>query len=309
MPVPHRADQRPLQLWRLTDGRPGHEKQSLGLAQALARRSALQCLDLPVRGTAATGLWSWLSGRFPAGAALPRPDLILAAGHATHLPALAARRAHGGRIVVLMRPSLPLLLFDLCLIPAHDDPPRRANVIPTRGVLNAVASGGVHDPARGLILVGGPSRHYRWDGARVAAQVRAILQAQPQVAYTLTTSRRTPDDFLAVLGAPAELDIRPHETTPAGWIEAELAACGQAWVTPDSGSMVYEALTAGCRVGLLELPPVRGSRLAEDMAALVREGRVAPWSHFLHTGTLPAPDEGFNEAERCARAIIERWYA
>ncbi|MFN3595388.1 MAG: ELM1/GtrOC1 family putative glycosyltransferase, partial [Thiobacillaceae bacterium] len=114
-----------LTLWRLIDGKPGHEKQSLGLAQALQRLAAARWYDVRVHGTAFASVRAalqWALRRFPAGHGLPAPDLILAAGHATHLPALAARRAYGGRIVVLMRPSLPLALFDLCLIPAHDQP-------------------------------------------------------------------------------------------------------------------------------------------------------------------------------------------
>ena len=303
----------PLILWRLTDGKPGHEKQSLGLAWALQRLTSAACHDIAVQvgkpSPAATMWLQWLLGRFPAGAGLPSPDLILAAGHATHVPALAARRARGGRIVVLMRPSLPLALFDLCLIPAHDRPAPRPNVIATRGVLNAVDTGGMHDEARGLILIGGPSRHYRWDDAAIAAQVREIVTVQPAVAWTLTTSRRTPEGFIATLGSASGLDIRPHAQTPPGWLEEALARSSEVWVSPDSGSMVYETLTAGCRVGLLELAPTAGSRIAHDIAGLVEDGMVTPIARWREEHALKPPGRVFNEAARCARAILERWYA
>lgn len=303
----------PLTLWRLTDGKPGHEKQSLGLARALQRLTDAAWHDIAVQGVktslAAAAWLQWLLGRFRAGAPLPAPDLILAAGHATHVPALAARRARGGRIVVLMRPSLPLGLFDLCLIPAHDQPAARPNVITTQGVLNAVETGGSHDQAQGLILIGGPSRHYQWDDAAIATQVREIVTAQPDVNWTLTTSRRTPDGFISILGSAPGLDIRPHTQTPPGWLEAALSRCAQVWVSPDSGSMVYEALTAGCRVGLLELAPVPGSRIARDIAGLAEDGMVTPIARWRHEHALKPPRAGFNEAERCARLILERWYA
>lgn len=301
-----------LTLWRLTDGKAGHEKQSLGLARALERLTGAACHDIAVQGgqptTGIRGWLHWLLGRFPAGEALPAPDLIIAAGHATHVPALAARRARGGRIVVLMRPSLPLRLFDLCVIPAHDRPASRPNVLVTRGVLNAVETAGMHDEARGLILIGGPSRHYRWEDAAIAAQVREIVAAQPGIAWTLTTSRRTPASFIPALSTPAQLDIRPHTQTAPGWLEAALALCSQVWVTPDSGSMVYEALTAGCRVGLLELVPKPNSRIAYDLAGLVEDGMVTPIARWRHEHLLKPPRAGFNEAERCARMILERWY-
>lgn len=298
----------PLTLWRLTDGKPGHEKQSLGLARALDALVGADCRDLRVSGGGAA-LADWLLARFSAGRDLPSPDLILAAGHATHVPALAARRARGGRIVVLMRPSLPLSLFDLCLIPAHDRPPERPNVVVTQGVLNAVAAKGAPGPNRGLILIGGPSRHYRWDNAALAAQVRELVGAQLDLGWTLTTSRRTPGDFLTTLDAPPGLDIRPHTLTPAGWLEQALSGSAQVWVSPDSVSMIYEALTAGCRVGLFHLIPKRGSRIASDTARLAEAGLITPIDRWRRGYGLTPPPSGFNEAERCARLILERWYA
>lgn len=307
-PLMTRSSKPSLTLWRLTDGKPGHEKQSLGLARALDALAGADCHDLRVSGGAAA-FADWLLGRFPTGQDLPSPDLILAAGHATHVPALAARRARGGRIVMLMRPSLPLALFDLCLIPAHGRPPESPNVVITQGVLNAVAAKGAADPGRGLILIGGPSRHYRWDDAALAAQVRELLVAQPNLGWTLTTSRRTPASFLTALGAPAGLDIRPHTLTPAGWLEQALSGSAQVWVSPDSVSMIYEALTAGCRVGLFQLIPRRGSRIASDIARLAEAGLVTPIDRWRRGYELNPPPLSFNEAERCARLILERWYA
>ncbi len=304
-----------LTIWRLTDGKPGHEKQSLGLARALERLAGARRYDLPVAGRTLRGalpaLFDWLRRRFPAGQALPDPDLILAAGHATHLPALAARRARGGRIVVLMRPSLPLGLFDLCLGPEHDRPPRRYSVIATRGVLNTVLPAPTKDPGRGLMLIGGPSPHFRWDSDAVIDQVGKIAASTPQIAWQLTTSRRTPVNFLDKLAARPRpnLEALPHTATPPGWLEARLAECGQAWVTEDSVSMLYEALTADCRVGLLRLPASGSNRLAAGVAKLVDEGWIAPFEAW-HPGRLPdAPPVHFNEAERCARLILDGWFA
>src|SRR5690606_9436172 len=95
------------------------------------------------------------------------PHLIVAAGHATHLPALAARRARGGRAIVLMRPTLPTPLFDLCLVPEHDllslsGRLNRFRVVPTRGVLNPFEASADADQTTGLVLIGGPSKHHGW---------------------------------------------------------------------------------------------------------------------------------------------------
>jgi mitochondrial fission protein ELM1 len=299
-----------LTLWRLTDGKPGHEKQSLGLARALQRLTGAVSHDLAVHPR--RGAWlAWLLGRFPEGDGLPAPDLILAAGHATHVPALAARRARGGRIIVLMRPSLPLALFDLCLIPQHDRPPARDNVIATRGVLNAVTPTGQNDPNRGLLLIGGPSAHYDWDDRAVAGQVMDIVRATPEVAWQLTTSRRTPPSFLVTMPSelPANLSVMPHTATPPGWLEQALCASGQAWVSEDSVSMLYEALTAGCAVGLLQLPGRGVSRVAQGIQTLIAEHWVTPYAAWLKSKALTRPAGRFDEAERCARLILETLFA
>lgn len=305
------APLRPLILWRLIDGKPGHEKQTLGLADALGRLAECRRIDIAAPSRLA-GLSDWLRGRFAAGAGLPPPDLILAAGHASHFAALAARRAQGGRIVVLMRPSLPLSWFDCCLMPEHDTPPARPNVIATRGVLNAVTPSSQHDPARGLFLIGGVSPHYGWDDRAVIRQIRAILDAAPaDQHWRLTTSRRTPPSFLASLAAEtagARLDILPHTATPPGWLEQALSGTGQAWVSEDSVSMVYEALTAGCAVGLLQLPGARPSRVSRGVARLIGDRWLTPFDAWQRTRRLSPPPGRFDEAGRCAREILETWF-
>lgn len=303
--MPEQLD-RPLIVWRLSDGKPGHDKQSRGLAAALGRLRPVRVCDIPLDG-ARSGPLAWLRGRFEAGHGLPAPGLILAAGHATHFALLAARRAWGGRAVVLMRPSLPLSLFDLCLIPDHDRPPARANVIATRGALNTVTPSREHAPGRGLLLIGGPSAHYRWDDRRVAGQVAEIVNAAATVQWTLTTSRRTPAAFLDGLGRCVNLEVVPGDRTPAGWLDDRLAESGPVWVSPDSVSMVYEALTAGCAVGLLDLEADPASRVARGVAGLTAAGLVTPLPAWRAGHALAAPAEPFDEAARCARLILERW--
>lgn len=292
-----------LVIWRLSDGKPGHEKQTLGLCHALGRLAPAKTIDIRAHDGWRNTLYWAAVGRYPPGRDLPAPDLLVGAGHATHLPLLAARRAHGGRTVVLMKPSLPLALFDLCLIPEHDAPPPRPNVIPTLGALNDVAPGGEHDPPRGLILVGGPSPHFRWDSRAIARQIIELTRARPELDWRLTTSRRTPADFLDGLDAGG-LELFPAEATPPGWLERQLAEAGEAWVTPDSVSMVYEALTSGCRVGLFDLPAVHGSRVAKGVMALEAQGRVATFPQHP-----PAKPLALAEAARCAGLILEKWFA
>ena len=59
---------------------------------------------------------------------LPKPDILLGAGHATHLDIITAKLKFGGKSVIIMKPTLPYCMFDLCLIPKHDNPPKRENI-------------------------------------------------------------------------------------------------------------------------------------------------------------------------------------
>jgi len=289
--------------WRIRDGKPGHEKQSLGLLLAMQRHVNLRVVDLdaPTRLSALAGLVLRTS---VFGTQLPKPDLIVGAGSATHLGILAAGRITGARTVVLMRPSLPLSLFDLAIIPAHDEPPASSRVLVTEGALTSVPPPNSKDPSRGIVLLGGPSSHYRWDDARVAKQVRNHICLHPRVRWIVTGSRRTPARTLSMLDGCAE-SIHEAGSTAPGWVETELLRSGSACVTPDSVSMVYEALTAGCLVSVVGLEPSRNSRVVRGLARLLSDGRV------VASGSCMDAQKPFviDESGRCAREIIDRWFA
>jgi mitochondrial fission protein ELM1 len=291
-----------MEVWILSDGKAGHVNQMRGLASALGK---LQPVNVTEIEAPAGAFVSWLTGRFAPGNNRPRPDLILAAGHRTHWAALAARRAHGGRVVLLMKPTLPVSWFDLCLIPEHDNPPAAPNIVVTRGVLNTIEPG---TPAadRGLFLIGGPSTHHGWSDTETAGQVAAIVKKETGIRWKLTTSRRTPASFLSSLTG-IDVDITPVEKTDPGWVRRELAAAGQVWVTEDSVSMVYESLTAGAAVGILPVPRNHTSRVTTGLDKMVAENWVTSFTAWSGGKALTPPPEKLNEAARCARLLIEKF--
>jgi len=295
-------------IWRITDGKRGHERQTEGLAVALARLGPVRVIDIPRLPVMAAAV-QYLAGTFASGEGLDAPDLILGAGHGTHFTMLAAQRARGGKTVVLMKPSLPIRWFDVCLIPKHDGIAASGNVLPTRGALNPIQPG-VKQENAGLIMVGGPSDHFVWNDEPVLAQIRGVLARESSVHWTLTTSPRTPAGFLASLQAlqSNRLEIVPYAMAGAGWLPEKLAGAASAWVTPDSVSMVYEALTSGASVGVFDLEPVRSSRVARGLTSLLREGLVIPYTDWQAGKPMPVNQENFNEAARCARWIREQWF-
>lgn len=294
-----------LLIWRLTDGKPGHMQQTLGLVRALSALSSCEVLDIDVAATP-VGAIDFLLGRFTPGLAKKRPDLILGAGHATHFALLAARRAAGGRAVVLMKPSLPLFLFDLAIVPEHDDVPSHAKVIHSRGVLNPMHAG-ENKPDSLLLLIGGPSKNVQWSDAAVLQQIEGVVAAiKPGATWRITDSRRTPESLRAQLKIKYGERLQPFSDCPPGWLAERLAVTETVWVSEDSVSMVYEALTAGCRVGLLRLPEAdHNNRVMRGVDKLVSYGLVTTFNDWSHTHELKAPAR-FNEAERVARLVMER---
>lgn len=302
------AERRPLVIWRFVDGKPGHESQSLGLVSALSALLPVVVHEVPSAG----GLRDWgrlVTGRCPQCAQLPQPDLLIGAGHATHAAMLACRRARGGRVVVLMRPSLPATLFDLSLVPEHDGVPASERVLLTRGVLNSVRLSAAKDRCVRLILVGGPSAHYGWDEQQLFRQVADILD-RGEHDWVLATSRRTPAATVSALRALAfnRLRVVPCEETAPGWLVAQLGHAAEVWVTEDSVSMLYEALTAGAACGVLPVPVRRAGRVRKGLEALLRDDVVVGFDAWRTGRRLHVPAEPFDEASRCARWIVAKWF-
>lgn len=294
----------PLIIWRLIDGKPGHMQQSLGLVRALQAQVPCEIIDINV-ASQPVGLMDVLLRRFPGGFMKRRPHLVVGAGHATHFGLLAAKRVTGAFAVVLMKPSLPQFLFDLVVVPEHDEVPAGSRVITTRGVLNPMRPS-IKQPGSVVMLLGGESKHAGWDDAAVLQQVEIVAASVPERSQlTVADSRRTPDSLSRTLHERYGERFQAWDACPPGWLADTLAVTETVWVTEDSVSMVYEALTAGCRVGLLRLPEAQAdSRVMRGVGRLVDDGivtRFHDWYSGQHGLSVPP---AFNEAERVAALVI-----
>lgn len=303
-------DRNPQRIRVISEGRPGHENQSLGLATAIARRTGATVETVRIPANAWLLIRCRLAAATPAGGA---PELLIGAGHKVHLPLWFATRKFAARSVVVMKPTWPVQLFDLCLMPRHDfrinSSPRR--IFPVRGALNRVPEDLPPKQPRGLVLIGGPSRQHGWAAEPLAAAIGSVLRARPELAWTVADSRRTPSDFLERLGQEGLRAERvSHGETTAEWLPEQLMVAEEIWVTEDSISMIFEAVTAGARTGLLPMPvlkpradPVRSIR------ELVRDGYAtsyATWS--CGDRHLPVPKR-LHETARAAELVLERLFS
>ncbi len=295
---------KPLILWLLGDGKPGHENQSLGLADALARRRPCEVHRISLAEK--SGVIGRVRAALAASDGIPKPNLVIGAGHATHAALWWLSRKHNAKSVVLMKPSLPLGCFDLGIVPEHDFHAgcRRENVIITRGALNRVTPH-VGEKSGKLILIGGPSKTHGWDGPALLDQ---LAQATDRGGWELSDSRRTPEGFLEEARTRLSgVEVISHQDTPPEWVPEKLQQAKEVWVTEDSVSMIYEALTSGARVGVLPAPRKFGkSRVLNGIDRLVADGFLTPFSRWQESHRISSAPETLREADRCAEELLKR---
>lgn len=278
-------------IWIISDGKPGHLNQSLGLAEAVVRLRP----DLSFVVRSIDDGVSLLKSDNP-------PKLIISAGRRTHWWSWLCKLRFGAKNVVMMRPSVPVACFDMVLVPEHDLMKSRSNrVQTTRGALNRMVSG-EKLAGSALVLVGGPSKHVDWSDREVIRQLQEIHSANPELRLRVVTSRRTPDEFMERLTELPNTETILPESVGSDWLPKTLAETERVWVTSDSVSMVYEALTAGCAVSLIGLESTANSRTQRGMQMLVDACLVDYGTDFEST----LSGAGLAEAESCAELILER---
>ncbi len=301
------------------DGRPGHEKQTNGLVTALAHYVKTEITAFDVSHNS---LWfeakSYL-GLFLHQLKSPcsgyRPDLIIGTGSRTHLPALACKRETGAKTVACMAPSLLLRnLFDLCLVPIHDRLPASENIFTTIGPPNTGTNRAKHQAESGLILIGGVDHksHY-WDDDNLIENIEELI-GQPAIkTWIIASSPRTPEEtgkkIVKLAAKNPQVTFYDFYSTEKGWLDQQYNENKMVWITADSISMVYEALSAGCRVGILPVKwKGKTSKFQFSERYLIDKKRVISFSDWRGGKTQWYEDSPLNEADRCAREILNRWW-
>ncbi|MFW1785395.1 mitochondrial fission ELM1 family protein [Acinetobacter nosocomialis] len=263
----------------VSDGKAGHRSQALGLFQAMQRQQAnatfeeVSMNDLPII--------SLIKALFSSKNSLLQqaPDFIFGVGSHTHFRVwLLGKIFKKAKTVILMKPNLPIVWFDYAVIPEHDGILSNERVIVTRGALNPIRNENRHQAGRILIALGGSSKRHQWNHEKVLLSVQKIVECNSNSEIILTTSRRTPVGFIDILKQQSFakcLQIFPVEQTPQGWIFEEMQKAEAVWVTEDSVSMIYEALTAGCRVGVIAMDRLKQDRITNSVDILLEKKLIA----------------------------------
>ncbi|OTG89307.1 mitochondrial fission ELM1 family protein [Acinetobacter sp. ANC 3813] len=291
----------------VSDGKAGHRSQAAGLYKAMQRQSAepvtfeeISINDLP--------MFPLIKAIFQHQPSLcaQAPDYIIGVGSHTQSRVLLLGKVYQqAKTVILMKPNFPFSWFNHVIIPEHDGIAELGNVILSKGALNPIVNEQRHIQNRILIALGGSSKRHQWNTEKVLSAIENIVTLNLQAEIILTTSRRTPAEFLSQLQQQpfaAHLQIFPVEQTPQGWIFEEMQKAEAVWVTEDSVSMIYEALTAGCRVGVIEMNRLKEDRITKSVSQLAQDGIVA------YTASISALPEAyaFKESDRVATYLLAK---
>ena len=282
-------------IWRLLDGKTGHEKQSLALVKNLKNQANFKIYNINIQDLQNPFL-ALILKKYNLNKGLIRPDIAIGAGHKTHFHLLAIKRYFGAKIVVIMKPSLPLKLFDLCVIPKHDDIKSGSNVFITNTPLVNFNLYMKKKENMALFLIGGPSRHFHWDSKIILEQIKNISKKFKFKKLLITTSRRTPIDFIDEFNRLKIKNIQLYEHTKItnNWLEKNIIKVKNIWVTNDSYSMLIEAIASGAYTDILELKIKKKSKLSREINSIK--------SKIRNKITIQ------NEAERVAKFIKKIWF-
>ena len=312
-------------IWVLSDGRAGHERQSLALAGALTR-------DEPrVWRLAARAPWRWLAPRkLPAaGSAFGTefalalrhpPDIAIGCGRQMALATRLAREA-GARAVQILDPRIDPRHWDAVVAPEHDAL-RGPNVLTMIGSLHAVdadslAAAHVQFPQFGalasprtLLLLGGPIADVPIDmdwWQRCVDAVRAI-HLRDGGSVSICASPRTP----AWLRKVAQHDLA--DLPGARWFGADdgenpyaglLAWAERIVVSPDSVNMISEAVATSAQVSIAS-PEIARGRHALFMHSLLQRGRAQPLAIETGPEAATAPLLELPRVAEALRTLLAR---
>ncbi len=310
-------------VWVLADDRAGHVNQALAVAEALGAPFALLSLRFNRLARLPNALLSATDRHVALGArpAPPWPGLVVAAGRRTAPVARAVKARSGGRarLVQCMWPEAGAGAFDLIAVPAHDEAPRRANVVRTVGAPHRVTPARLAAAAaawRGVLervprprialLVGGATRRHAFDAddadalAERVGRLAAALGACVMMATSRRTGRAVADRLEAAL-APAHR-YRWGEGGDNPYL-GYLALADAIVVTGDSMAMCTEACAAGRPVHI-DAPSRRTARKhARLHRALYARGAARPLGAAPDAAWRPAR---FDDAALVAQAIRGR---
>jgi KDO2-lipid IV(A) lauroyltransferase len=280
----------------LNDSKVGHLRQSEALAKIVSKHlkdkditSQTDTLEVKFKtkfSSLALTLSSCLSGKFSCQGCLwclrkflrgdvykkligIKTDIIISCGSSLALINFILSRENLAKSIVIMRPSiLSTKRFDLVIMPKHDNPPRRDNVVVTDGALNLidedylkeVREKFLRDTGYGIrytglcigLLIGGDTKNFHLKEDTILDVVNQIKSAAEKLdaQILVTTSRRTSSEVEQSVKKEfknyfrCKLTVIANEENPSFTVGAILGLSQILVTSCESISMISEAVSS-----------------------------------------------------------------
>jgi uncharacterized protein len=309
--------------WVVTDGHPGTENQSVGLAEAMGLAPAIMRLRLPRFWRELVLHQAWGRGLALARYDIrpPWPDLLIGTGRASVIASLYIKKASEERTftVQIQTPIVSVRRFDCVIVPEHDQV-RGDNVIAMIGALHRVTPEILSAASRKwatrfadlprpyvAVLLGGSGASYRLGSKEITAiaDQLAALARNEGIGLLITASRRTGSANVARLrellrGHAAMIWAGEGENPYYGM----LGLADSFIVTCDSVNMICEACSTGRPVHMIRLPG-HSQKLDAFHRSLIESGRIRPFRGALEQWSYPP----LLEKDRIAALVRRRYEA
>lgn len=249
----------------LTDGKPGHENQSIALCRHLGLTYETVTVSYPWKPAKAIsylfdrlGIYTqWISQASGFKFQVSSFDLIVSTGSTTFYPNKVLARKLGVPNIAILNPKGYRTNFTWILCPAYDHPPKRENIIelpinlcaadPSFFVEKAGEFKTKHTPkaAAAGFIIGGPNAVSTIDAKEIRKQLEQAFALTEGCERWVTTSRRTPADVESVIES-LPFDYRLiNSRDPYNPVPAFIQLCDRLFVTSDSASMISECASFG----------------------------------------------------------------
>ena len=246
----------------LTDGRPGHENQSIALCRHLGFETETVAVSYSGRAVKALSylfdrLGIYSEKLFASHIPQSTFHILVSTGSTTFYPNKVLARKLGIPNVAILNPNAYRPDFDLILCPAYDHPPKQKNVMELPLNLCAADPSFFEEkaaefkqkhawekPSAGFII-GGPNAVSEIDPAELKNQLEQAFALTEGCERWVTTSPRTPAEIEALI-EPLPFDYTLISSRdPYNPIPAFIQLCGRLFVTSDSASMISECASFG----------------------------------------------------------------
>jgi len=193
-------------------------------------------------------------------------DIIISCGSSTAGLNVLLSRENNSKSIVVMKPgAVRLRNFSLAVIPFHDRPVKRDNIVVTKAALNLISKGALKACANNLIneigpvadntigvLIGGDCKNFTMDIKRIEELIEGIIKAATECSAEVfvSTSRRTPrriEDYLKkrlTAYSRCRLLVIANEHNPPNSVEAILGLSDIVFVSEESVSMISECVSS-----------------------------------------------------------------